>query len=393
MYNYAGYAFYIKSMLMVIIFINMILTIEYVSLKEVGMLGMCFFILINDYLRFKIFHEDDRYNMSLVLSFIGSIWLLFIYTELFFYAILFEIIVYLEGKLFKTLLIGHIVIYLGRDIYLYKIEILKSPLNSWKDNGLEFLVDMSFYMLIVSVFLYLRWEFKERIKAQNLNNELNEAYKKLREYSSEIEELTIVKERGRVASEIHDSLGHSLTALIMHLDFLENVIDKDIEKAKIIIFKSQDLARNSMDGLRRAVYALKEEIYSNGLKSAIDELIGNLATTNNIKINLNFEEEIEDISPDVKNVIYRTLQEGLTNGIKHGKATRFLIDIMMINDGIELKIKDNGNGCREIIKGNGLSNIEDRISRVHGRVIFSSTINDGFSIDVYMPLKGVEVGI
>lgn len=391
MYKFSRYAFYIKNTITFIILINMLIGIENVSINVVIMIGTLLFILINDYLRYRIFYKEYRkYNISLILSFIGSVWILFTYTEFCFYVILFETIIYLEGKIFRTMLISHIVIYMGSYIHSRVKTLGFFSIDYIKENGLDFLVGTLFYIMIVFIFLYLRVEFNERIKAQNLNDELNEAYEKLREYSSKIEELTIAEERGRVASEIHDFLGHSLTALIMHLDFLENIINRDTEESKAVVLKCQDLARNSMKGLRKAVYTLKEKRKSIGLKASIDELMENLSINDDINIELNMEESIEIISPEIKNIIYRTVQEGLTNSIKHVKASEILIDIYNIHRGIELKIRDNGHGCKAITKGNGLSNIESRIFAVGGKVDFKSNINEGFLIDAFIPLREVE---
>ncbi|WP_432662953.1 sensor histidine kinase [Wukongibacter baidiensis] len=391
MYKFSRYAFYIKNAIMFIILINMFIGIEDVSLNVIVMIGTLLFMLINDYLRYKLSYEEKKYNISLILSFIASIWILFTYTEFCFYSILYETIIYLDGKIFKTMLISHIVIYISSYFYSSIRTLGVFSIDYVRENGLDLLVGTLFYMMIVSVFLYLRVEFNERIKAQNLNDELNEAYKKLREYSSRIEELTIAEERGRVASEIHDSLGHSLTALIMHLDFLENIVDKDTKQTKDVILKCQSLARDSMKGLRRAVYTLKEERDSRGLKASIDELTANLSVDDDTGIKVNMEENIERISPAIKNIIYRTVQEGLTNSIKHVKASEIFIDIYNVHNGIEVKIRDNGKGCAEIKKGNGLSNMESRIFAVGGKVSFKSDINKGFSIDVFIPLKEAEV--
>lgn len=390
MYKFSKYAFYIQSIIMFTILISMIMDTEDFSLNVIVMIGVLLFIIVNDYIRYKFFDDDKKYEISVILSFIGAVWILFTYTEFCFYAILFETIVYLDGKIFKTLLISHILIYMGSYIYSIDRTLGVFSVNYIKENGMDLLFGTLFYMMIILIFLYLRVEFSERIKAQNLNDELNEAYRKLREYSVKIEELTIADERARVASEIHDSLGHSLTALIMHLDFLENIAHKDTEQTKSIILKCQSLARDSMKGLRRAVYTLKEERNSMDLKESINELVENISMDDEISIDINIEEAIERISPQTKNIIYRTVQEGLTNSIKHVKASKILIDIYIMEDGIGLRIKDNGIGCKKIIKGNGLSSIEDRILAVGGKVNFKSDIDRGFLIDALIPLKEME---
>lgn len=392
MYKYSIYAFYIKNIIMGTIFISLLSNFQYVSIKPFLVLTAFIMLMINDCLRYRFFNRDyNKYYISLLLSFAVGVWFLFTYTDFYFYALLFEILIFLNKKFLKIFLTGHILIFLIRYIYSNNKIIPILSISYWKENGLDFLEGTLFYIMFIFIFLYIRVEFNERIRAQKLNDELNQAYDKLKEYSSKVEELTITKERNRVASEIHDVLGHSLTALIMHLDFLENVIDRDTQKAKGIISKCQRLARESMKGLRKAVYTLKEEEKSKGLKTSINELINNFTVNESIKIDLNLEDDLENISPNIKNIIYRTVQEALTNGIRHGKATEFLIDIFDVKDGVKFRINDNGIGCEEIVMENGLCNIKKRIYSVGGSVTFSSKADKGFFIEAYIPLKEVEL--
>lgn len=392
MYKYSIYAFYIKNIIMGIIFISLVSNFQYVSIKPFLVLAAFIMLMINDCLRYKYFNRDySKYYISLLLSFCVGVWFLFTYTDFYFYALLFEILIFLNKKFLKIFLTGHIFIYLIRYIYSNNGIIPILSISYWRENGLDFLEGTLFYIMFIFIFLYIRVEFNERIRAQKINDELNKAYAKLEEYSSKVEELAITKERNRVASDIHDSLGHSITALIMHLDFLENVIDGDTQKAKSIISKCQRLARESMQGLRKAVYTLKEEEKSKGLKTSINELINNFTVNESIKIDLNLEDDLENISPNIKNIIYRTVQEALTNGIRHGKATEFLINIFDVKAGVKLKINNNGIGCEEIVMGNGLCNIKKRIDSVDGSVTFSSKVDKGFFIEAYIPLKEVEL--
>lgn len=107
---------------------------------------------------------------------------------------------------------------------------------------------------------------------------------KVLKLNKEIEKLTIARERNRIAQEIHDNLGHSLVALSMNLDVASNILDKDMDKGKELIQKCQKLTKDSMNSLRRAVYTLKEENLSQGLKNAIQDLIHNINNTSNITI-------------------------------------------------------------------------------------------------------------
>lgn len=395
MNKYAKYTVNLRNIIMISIFINILSKHEISSEKFLILFGVFALILINDYLRYKYFYRGfNTYVISLFIGFLFSIWLMFTYSEFYYFAILFELTSSgIEGKTANTLIVSHVIIFFIQLIYSIDSTYTFFTGEFWKENGVDILFYVAFYLIMFFTCMYVKMQIREREKFRKLNNELNEAYEKLKEYSSKVEELTITKERNRVASEIHDSLGHSLTALIMHLDFLENITGKDSERAKVIISKCQSLARGSMEGLRKAVYAIKEEEQSKNLINSINELIDNFIVNEGIKINFNLEESLEGISPDIKNIVYRTVQEALTNGIKHGKATEFLIDIFDVEHGLEFRVNDNGIGCEEIVKGNGLCNIEKRIYSVGGKVRFSSNADKGFLMYAYIPLKEVETAV
>jgi signal transduction histidine kinase len=207
----------------------------------------------------------------------------------------------------------------------------------------------------------------------------------------EIEKLTITKERNRVAQEIHDSLGHSITGLIMHLDYLEKINNKKPEENETVIKKCQDLSRNAMKDLRKAVFALKENDEMNSLHESIEELIKNLE---NESINIIYKKQgiIEKLPPEIKFITYRIVQEVITNSIKHGKANEIVLEL--INDkktnNFYIMESDNGIGSDRILVGNGIKGIEDRIRVFNGEVSIKTKKNMGFNINISIPNGGME---
>ena len=243
------------------------------------------------------------------------------------------------------------------------------------------------YLSIICI-LYLSHAIRnEREETKKLNEELKLSNIKLKEYSLQIEELSVTKERQRVAQELHDSLGHSLMALTMHLEFAEKIFDTKPEKAKEVILKAKNISKNSISSLRTAVNTLKEERNIEDLSDAIYELIDNFKILGNIKINLiGIDKNLEILNPDIKLCVYKTIRESLTNGLRHGKITAFRIEICIHKDSVNLSIKDNGIGCKVIIKSNGLKGIEDRIIALGGTVYFNSRQNCGFLTKVIIPI-------
>ena len=89
--------------------------------------------------------------------------------------------------------------------------------------------------------------------------------------------------------------------------------------------------------------------------------------------------------------MYKTIQESITNSIKHGKATEINISITREKKGIRLILTDNGVGCNKIIKSNGLIGIENRVTSLNGSVKYFSNDNLGFGIDICIPILVEEL--
>lgn len=247
------------------------------------------------------------------------------------------------------------------------------------------------YLNIFIVFFVIRSIFIEKMKAEKLNKELNDANLKLKEYSSKIEELTTQRERARIAQELHDSIGHSLVALSMNLEYAENVVDIKPEKAKEAINKAHGMSKNCIIKLREVVSVMKEDSSVSNLREAINKLFMNFKSNEKYKFNLRMYNGIEEEAGNIKSCIYKTVMEGITNGIKHGKAEEFNVEIDKSYNNIVLKVSNNGLGCSNIKKSNGTLGIEKRITDLGGSVKFYSENETGFMIDAIIPTGGKEL--
>lgn len=338
-------------------------------------LSLFLFAITNDYLRYKdIIKSDMKYYLSVAISiFIGGILRHFVdgYMEIYLYVIMVEIPWIINKKAVKVLYTLDVLTLLFVDLYRSSILNDISIIDVIREDfmGLVFkLLMISF--ISVSIFSYVALVV-ERNKVLKLNKE--------------IEELTISKERNRIAQDIHDNLGHSLVALNMNLDVISNIIDDNKDKAKELLIKCQHLTKESMDSLRKAVYTLKEEDLSRGLIGSLKALIDNINETSKIDISYHIDESIENVPLELKSIIYTTIKESLTNSIKHGKSTE--IDIVLnVSYEIRLEIKDNGIGCKNIVKGNGLMGIENRIYKINGHVEYNTEEGKGFEIRAIIPI-------
>ncbi|WP_176212676.1 sensor histidine kinase [Clostridium acidisoli] len=226
----------------------------------------------------------------------------------------------------------------------------------------------------------------EKEETTKLNHKLNLANIKLQEYSLQVEDLTISTERARVSQELHDSLGHSLMALNMHIEFAKKIVNSNPDKVEKVLIKSEEIAKLSIATLRDAVNALKKDRYIESINLEINKLIQNFNMFNNIKIFYSSFKNIDKIHNKIKYSFYRTIQEFLTNSIKHGNATEIHIFITEENLLINLTICDNGIGCDTILNSTGLNGIDNRIKNLGGTVTFQSKKNLGFKLKALVPM-------
>lgn len=347
------------------------------------------FIQVNDYLRLYYFYKDYRkYYASLFTSMVLSsiaVFNLSGYSDVYMFLLLYEIIFYSNGKMFKLLTIIETCLFIFIVILRgATIEELLS-IRFWQYNILDLIMSILLIATYLVACLSYKALLKEKRRVEKLNKELEQSYNKLEEQSKRIEELVITEERNRIARDIHDNLGHTLVALNMNLDVAENLIDRDLEKTKEILSKSRNLAKDSLNDLRKAVYALKEENVGN-LSESIKRMVDNVESTGKIKVSLSIDEKANELLSKYKDIICISVKEALTNSIKHGKASEMHIDIKVHNNNAYIMLKDNGLGCNTFIKGNGLLSIEKRIRAIGGKVNYSSIVGKGFEIGIELSL-------
>jgi len=329
-----------------------------------------------------------KYYISLTVSVVLSAALAYLvggYTQIYMYVVIYEIILFNSGKYPLFLLIVEMLMILfGGAVLNANINPISTP-EYLKETILDFFA-VSAFLLFYCLSIYSRKSlFIEKRKVEKLNEELKQSYDRLNEQSKNIKELTITKERNRVAQEIHDTLGHSLIALNMNLDVAHKMLDIDNIKTKKLINKSQILTKECMNNLRDAVYTLKED--NNTLIKLIQKMADNIESTGTVKIDINIDEEVEGMKAEYNRIIYTTIKEGITNSIKHGQSDRININVGLNKDNVRISIEDNGLGCESLVKSNGLLGIEDRISEIGGLINYDFSVSKGFKIEICLPIE------
>ncbi|WP_326911197.1 sensor histidine kinase [Sedimentibacter sp. MB31-C6] len=297
----------------------------------------------------------------------------------------FYIIILLEASLtlgFRNgILIGLFTLFVSMIKYVYLIYY---KLNYSNVSQLSFFLMINILIIVVTGFAQHNKEEKE--KKDILYKELLDVNRQLKLYTQEIKRLSIVEERNRIARDIHDTLGHKMTALIMQLQMAEHLIKNDSNQAEKLIADAVETGRDTMIGIREVVETLRIKDNANLSCEEIKNLINEFSEKTGIDIELQIENEQIIKNSNVNYIIYRILQETITNAVRHGKATKININLNYSFKSISFFIKDNGVGAENITEGYGIKGIRERVELYSGNVEFGS--DDGFSIKGILYLEG-----
>jgi signal transduction histidine kinase/tRNA A-37 threonylcarbamoyl transferase component Bud32 len=225
------------------------------------------------------------------------------------------------------------------------------------------------------------------------NEELANLNRQLKEHAATIEELAIFKERNRVAREVHDTLGHTLTLLIMLIKVSRIKFEEDPNESKDKLSQAVEIAQEGLEELRRSIMGLMpENAGNNNIIHSLETLIAGAQKSGlEVDFSVNGEEfyyknmSIRSSFP-FNDCIYKTCQEAITNSLRHGNATKIGIILRFTAEKLVIFIIDNGKGCQNIQKGFGLKGMEGRVQSLNGQIIYGSDGEKGFNIHMEIPM-------
>jgi len=226
--------------------------------------------------------------------------------------------------------------------------------------------------------------------------ELEEANLSLRETMREkaetLAEVSVLEERTRIAHEMHDVVGHTLTAAIVQLEATKRLAERDqaipIDKLAVV----NGLVRKGLDEIRKTVRMLKVDNTPFNLEFALKELIRDTVE----KMEVEVEERIElpsGLGKLAEQVLYHALQEGLTNGIRHARCSRFRFDLRYEDGWLSFKLTNDGVPFGDSKPGFGLTAMMERVQLLGGRMEIGSSMDErgepsGCKLHIVLPLAG-----
>ncbi len=282
--------------------------------------------------------------------------------------------------LFLVVLVSQCVLVLPRPgtalvIALTPLAHLGMPWNEMLRESLGLLVSVLFAAVITELLQ----------REQRTRRELAEAHERLRDYAAQAERLATAQERNRVARDIHDGLGHSLTVVQMQVKAARAVLATDPAKADDVLAKAQRQSEEALAEVRRSVAALREPRPTPPLPEALRALAQESSAAG-VVTSLAVTGAERALPDETREALYRAAQEGLTNVRKHARATHADLVLDYADAAVRLELRDDGTGAVDGgSPGFGLLGLRERAAHLGGRVQVGPAPGQGWTLRVEVP--------
>ncbi|MGH2593674.1 MAG: sensor histidine kinase [Anaerolineae bacterium] len=214
----------------------------------------------------------------------------------------------------------------------------------------------------------------------------------LAEYAAQVEQLATMRERNRLARDVHDSLGHYLTVINVQLEVVTKLIDADPNRARDAALKAKQLASEGLAEVRRSVDALRPSPLDD--RALPDAIRGLLDDARDAGLIVSFDQvgSARPLSPETETVLFRAAQESLTNIRKHARASSAGVRLAFEAEAVRLRVRDNGIGRQGDPDNVGLSALRERVAALNGSIVAENHPDGGFLLEVALPYPDVSLG-
>lgn len=269
-------------------------------------------------------------------------------------------------------------------------EVYTSTTRGLLQVGINFLDIINLLFFILFLMIYIANEVQENERMTQELIMVHQVNHELENYAAVSEKIAEDKERKRLAREIHDTLGHALTGITAGVDACIAMIDINPEATKKQLMVISKVVRQGIVDVRNSLNKLRPgSLEQHGFKGAIENMIEEFTSVSDLTITLDYRLDKVDFENTKEDILFRVIQESVTNAVRHGDATHIDISLYIEDNSLYLKIQDNGQGCEEIHYGFGLKQMKERLGMINGKVAYDG--HHGFLTIVTIPLQEGEL--
>lgn len=269
-------------------------------------------------------------------------------------------------------------------------EVYTSTTRGLLQVGINFLDIINLLFFILFLMIYIANEVQENERMTQELIMVHQVNHELENYAAVSEKIAEDKERKRLAREIHDTLGHALTGIAAGVDACIAMIDINPEATKKQLMVISKVVRQGIVDVRNSLNKLRPgALEQHGFKGAIENMIEEFTSVSDLTISLDYRLYKVDFENTKEDILFRVIEESVTNAVRHGDATHIDISLYIEDNSLYLKIQDNGQGCEEIHYGFGLKQMKERLGMINGKVAYDG--HHGFLTIVTIPLQEGEL--
>ncbi|MGE0994169.1 response regulator, partial [Bacillus sp. GMa5/2] len=234
--------------------------------------------------------------------------------------------------------------------------------------GFAYVMGFAFHLLIVN------HKQNESIRKQNAV---------LEQYMSQIERITLAEERNRLSSELHDTVGHAYTSIIMGMETLrtELATEMGIQRLDSLL----EMGRKSIEDVRGYLHQMESPCQSPSLIQSLQNLGAEFQEHAQVNVSFRAYGEEYEMSRQAKIAFIRCLQESLTNAVRHGQGTEIIVSLQFEQQYTRLEVQDNGKGNVEWQEGFGLNAMKERAMNLQGQLSVYTKPDEGMLVTCTIP--------
>ena len=252
--------------------------------------------------------------------------------------------------------------------------------------GKNFLYSLNIVVFMISLLFYILSAITERHRIEEELRMASQANRELNSYLALSEKIAEDRERKRIAREIHDTLGHALTGISAGIDAVKVLVDIDTNRAKEQLNNVSVVVRDGIRDVRGSLNKMRPgALENNTLREALIKIIREYEAISNLEIHLRYEWDNIDLDIAKEDIVFRVIQESITNSVRHGHAKTIWIELLE-EESYVMTIQDDGVGFDELHYGYGLKQMQERLMIIGGSVRFEN--RDGFYTHIEIPKIG-----
>ena len=253
--------------------------------------------------------------------------------------------------------------------------------------GKNFLYSLNIVVFMISLLFYILSAITERHRIEEELRMAFQANRELNSYLALSEKIAEDRERKRIAREIHDTLGHALTGISAGIDAVKVLVDIDTNRAKEQLNNVSVVVRDGIRDVRGSLNKMRPgALENNTLKEALIKIIREYEAISNLEIHLLYKWDNIDLDIAKEDIVFRVIQESITNSVRHGHAKTIWIELLEEEEAYVMTIQDDGIGFDELHYGYGLKQMQERLMIIGGNVRFEN--RDGFYTHIEIPKIG-----